>query len=169
MKKIKTKAGVNDASYMNSVLATDAYRALGAPVPRASLVQVTLNGVDEGLSVLYEEVERPFLDAWFGGHHGNLYKCDADLSFRGSDPAAYAGPYEQSSGSGDWFDFIALVTTIHNNDSSTLASLFDVEAFLRSQAVEVHQHPHAQTHTCTHTHTHTLAFPHGCFLLGSLC
>ncbi len=73
-KKLKTKSGVNDGSYMNSVLLTDIYHALGCPVPRVSLSQFFLNGVSHGLVMMYEELEHKYLKENFGNASGNLYK-----------------------------------------------------------------------------------------------
>lgn len=135
--KLKTKSGVNDASLMNSVVVTDAYRSLGVPVPRVCAAEVFVNGVFQGISMLYEEVEKPFLDAWFGHSHGNLYKMDAGLVYAGDHQSDYDGHgYEQQSGDGDWSDFLTLVQTIAAQNATQLERIFDVDTFLRAQAVE---------------------------------
>lgn len=154
--KLKTKSGVNDGSYMNSVVITDAYRSLNAPVPRVCVTEVRINGIHQGVcvvvvlgffffcsslrtgvSMLYEEVEKAFLDSWFGHSHGNLYKMDAALSYQGNQQQDYDGHgYSQESGDGSWTDFLSLITAINSSSISALEQLFDVDTFLRVQAVE---------------------------------
>lgn len=139
IKKLKTKTGVNDLSYINSIVFTDCLRALASPAPRVSISQFWMNSVLEGVVLLYEAVDKQFLASRFGHKKGNLYKGASDLAYRGDSPTAYDGNgYEQSEGNGDWTDFISFVKLIADNSTTAkqLEEMLDVDLFLRMQAVE---------------------------------
>ncbi len=135
--KLKTKSGVNDMTFINSLLVTDMYRAMGVPVPLVSAAQLFINGVSHGLAMLYQEPGPDFLKSQFGSSKGNLYKCDAQLLFRGFNQSDYDGVgFEQESGNGDWSDLIEFLSAIHQGNLSYVESVFDIDGFLRLQAVE---------------------------------
>jgi hypothetical protein len=138
VKKLKTKSGVNDMSFMNSLLATDMYRAFGVPVPLVSSVHLFVSSVSHGLAMLYQEPEAAFLKDNFGSSDGNLYKCDTGLAYRGAKKSDYDGHgFEQSSGDGgDWSDLIDFVSAIQSGNLSAVEASFNVDRFLRLQAVE---------------------------------
>lgn len=139
-KKIKTKPGVNDASYMNSLLATDAYRWMGVSVPLVSMAQIWLNEAYAGLSMMYEESEERFVRRSFPDipkDGATLYSCDAGLDWRGNDVSQYQNKgYTQELGNGDWSDLLQLISSLHYGNLSAIEQLLDIDQFLRLQAVE---------------------------------
>jgi hypothetical protein len=139
--KLKLKTGATDASYLNSLIGTDVFRAMAVPVPRATTAQLFINGIAQGFYILYESIDTAFLASRFGGDGTNNFYSGGGgtLEYHGSSKADYEKlGYAQESGSGDWSDFLLLVTRLNASDLTPqqLTQIFDVDGFLRHLAVE---------------------------------
>src|SRR6267378_2681059 len=74
LRKIHLNNSVQDASYVNELLAGELFRAANVPATRAAHAIVTLNGKRlQGLYVLKEGFTRDFLAQYFKKTNGNLY------------------------------------------------------------------------------------------------
>ncbi len=70
-------AMMNDPSQMKDRLAYGLYRAAGVPAPRSVHARLIINGADQGLFALVEEIDGEFVEDHFravDGGEGNLYK-----------------------------------------------------------------------------------------------
>ena len=64
---------VQDPSYIHETLTYRLYRALGVPTPRTGYANVTLNGIDYGLHLNVETMNKQLLSRW-GISSSHLYK-----------------------------------------------------------------------------------------------
>lgn len=71
---------VSDPTYVRERLAYALYRELGIPAPRATHVQVRVNGEPYGVYLLLEDADARFLSRWFARDDGPLYEM-FDIDF----------------------------------------------------------------------------------------
>ncbi|MBO6575978.1 MAG: CotH kinase family protein [Rhodothermales bacterium] len=151
LEKLNLNGEHNDPSIMRSKLSWDLFADVGVPASRANHVELYINGAYYGLYMNVEHVDEQFLQRYFGGDGGNLYKSlwPADLIVRGSDGSAYrpaAGaerrPYDLTQGQSDeeGYEDIARFISVLNTTSdsafrSAISELFDVPGFLKALAV----------------------------------
>lgn len=111
----------NDPSIIRSKLSWDIFQNIGLPAPRANHVKLYINEEYYGLYINVEHIDDEFVEDRFGTDAGNLYKClyPADLTYRGSDPAAYREFYN------DRGQVYELKTNEEKNDYSDLAYLIN--------------------------------------------
>ncbi len=152
LEKMNLNGEHNDPSIMRAKLSWDLFNAMGLPASRANHVDLFINGSYFGLYLNVEHVDEKFLTRHYGNADGNLYKClwPADLTFLGPDAEAYRpvggtrSPYDLKLKDDDlqgYDDLAHFITVLNTVDESTFVSeiekVFDVNGFLRAQAVTV--------------------------------
>jgi spore coat protein CotH len=135
----------NSASHLNEAVALDLLARAGLAGQAGAYAGVRIGPAGTGEQpVLRMLVENPG-DAWAErvlGGGGLLYKAEAggDYSYRGSDPAAYDGVFDQEAGGEDLEPLIAFLDLVNNASESDLATRLpeqlDVAAFATYRAFE---------------------------------
>ncbi|MFN8046604.1 MAG: CotH kinase family protein [Dermatophilaceae bacterium] len=135
----------NSASHLNEAVALDLLARAGLAGQAGAYARVRIGPAGTGEQpVLRMLVENPG-DAWAErvlGGGGLLYKAEAggDYSYRGSDPAAYDGVFDQEAGGEDLEPLIAFLDLVNNASESDLATRLpeqlDVAAFGTYRAFE---------------------------------
>lgn len=75
LKRLNFNSMVRDPSQLRERVAYRVFREMGLPTPRAVHARLSVNGEDQGLFTLVEDVDGRFTDDRFaGGGDGNLYK-----------------------------------------------------------------------------------------------
>jgi len=151
-----------DPSHMREVLASRMYRAMGVPAARSAPVTLKVDGKDQGVYTLVQEIDKRFLKVWFGtetgADDGNLYKCVApgcSLLYRGDKKQDYViDSCDEPNGCGlvlktnlddpslnDYADLIDFLDLVNNTPDESfpeaIEQAFDVDLFLRYLAVAV--------------------------------
>ena len=76
LERLNLKSMYNDPSQMREALAWHLFDQAGIPAARHTYARVALNGVYRGLYSVIEQVDKRFVNTWFGkGDRGNLYKA----------------------------------------------------------------------------------------------
>lgn len=141
--KIKLSNVFRDPSFIREVLSYEIARRY-MPAPRANFVQLFINGAYLGLYNSTESVEDEFLEHYFKGDDGILFKCDpiwgykelphcpqgdkASLQYLGPDSMCYRGLYEVKSDFG-WKKLIELAKIL-NQQPAKLDSIFNIDQAL---------------------------------------
>ncbi|HYG52894.1 MAG TPA: CotH kinase family protein, partial [Flavobacteriales bacterium] len=86
LKKLNLNNGFKDPSFLREKLMLDFLIEHNLPAPRCAYVEVYINDTLWGLYTGVEEVDKDFLERWFGEKKGNLFKGDptGDLKWLGS-------------------------------------------------------------------------------------
>lgn len=122
-------------------VALDLLAQAGLAAQQAVSVRFGVNGGGAELRLVVQDPDSTWEQATFGAR-GALYKAEAggDYSYRGDDPAAYEGVFDQESGEDDLTPLIDLLDFLNrSSDSDFTARLdehFDVAAFARYLAFE---------------------------------
>ena len=74
MRRLNLHNMVLDPMLSSEVLNWGFFRAAALPAPRVGYARLDINGRDEGLYSIVEDIEDDFLKQWFGDSHGNLYE-----------------------------------------------------------------------------------------------
>lgn len=101
LEHLNLHAMMRDDAEMKERIVYGLFRAAGVPAPRAAHVRVRVNGVDQGLFVAVEEVDREFVQDHFrtvDGGGGNLYK---EVWPEHLDAAPYAAALETNTAAPD--------------------------------------------------------------------
>ena len=133
-------------SGLNEAVALDLLRAAGLASERAVASRFSVNGSAETLRLVVQNPDDTW-DAENFDSDGILYKAEArgDYSYRGTDPAAYEGVFDQEAGgSGGGTDnldpLIGFLDFVNNSSdadfAAKLAERLDVDAFARYLALE---------------------------------
>jgi CotH kinase protein len=76
LERLNLKSMYNDPTQMREALAWHLFGQIGIPAARHTYARVALNGAYRGLYSVIEQVDKRFLNLWFGkGDRGNLYKA----------------------------------------------------------------------------------------------
>lgn len=147
-KTLSMSSGYNDDSLVREKVATDIFRNLGVPAPKAAFYRVYIDCGDGsgakyfGLYTMVEVPDKPMLNAYFGNKNGNLYKPSGTTATFGSGtPSVDDFDKENNEDEADYSDVITLYNSINDSttDSATwksnLEKVFDVDGFLRWLAV----------------------------------
>jgi hypothetical protein len=145
LKKLNLNNVFKDPSFLREKLALDFYVEHGQPAPRCTYVEVYINGTLWGLYTGVEEVDKTFLDRWFGDKKGNLFKGDptGDLKWLGSTHSLYYSKYELKTNEteNDWTDLVNLIDVINNSAAGTyttnLSAVFNTDEYLYTWAIEM--------------------------------
>lgn len=148
LEKLNLNGEHNDPSIMRAKLAWDLFGDANVPASRANHVALWINGTYYGLMMNVEQIDEQFLQRWFGGDAGSLYKClwPADLTYRGPTGASYQptanwAPYVLERGPGGYEDLARLVAVIDRSSDAVFRTeierVLDVDGLLRAMAVIV--------------------------------
>ncbi len=142
LKKLNTET---EEMYHHFV-AADIFREADLPVSRTSFAEVFIDGESIGISLLLEQIDKPFLSWNFSNNNGNLYKTKkkyADLNWLGMAQSPYENFYslETNEGANDYSSLIDFIQFIDASDPVTFENnindYLDISSFLLIQAVEV--------------------------------
>jgi spore coat protein H len=91
IEKMNLNGEHNDPSITRSRICWEWLRECNVPAPRATHVEVYINGDYFGLYIMVEHVDEEFVKSRFDNDDGNLYQClyPADLKYLGSNPDLY--------------------------------------------------------------------------------
>lgn len=140
--ELKLANGFKDPSMMREVLAYYIARTY-MPAPRSAFARLVINDEYFGVYSLTEDIDRSFLQKWFGESTGALFKCDPDwsaprdtncplsdkasLEYVGDDPACYRPFFDMKYG--DWTALTGLTRRL-SDEKPPLDSLLDVDRVL---------------------------------------
>ncbi|HLP11596.1 MAG TPA: CotH kinase family protein [Flavobacteriales bacterium] len=145
LKKMNLNNCFKDPSFLREKLMLDFLVEHNLPAPRCTYAEVYINNVLWGLYTDVEEIDKTFLERWFGEKKGNLFKGDpnGDLKWFGSAPSSYYSKYElkTNESENDWTDIVQLINIINNAPSGiyqdTLESFFDAQTYLYTWATHI--------------------------------
>jgi hypothetical protein len=151
VEKMNLNGEHNDPSVVRSRLYWDILRKSAIAGPRASHVQVYINGNYYGLYANIEHIDEEFVEKYFGNNDGNLYKClwPADLTYRGNNPDLYkfmAGDrrtYELkiNEETDDYSNLAHFIDVLNNTPIAqlpcALENVFNVQDYLKIAAIDV--------------------------------
>jgi len=136
LRKIHLNNSVQDASYLNELLAGEMFRAAGIPATRVTHAMVEFNGkLLDGLYVLKEGFTKDFLAEHFKNPTGNLYDMDPGREI--------TEKLKKDTGDGpnDWSDLQMLADAAKEQDLhrrwERLNQVLDVDRFVAFMAMEV--------------------------------
>lgn len=155
LKKLNLNNCWSDPTFMREKTFFDVSREQGVLAPRMSYANVYLNDIFWGFYALVEQVDKTYLDRWFGENDGYLYKAgdnytpdggglglEADLNHYGNSAANYTGRYELKTHEvlNDWSQLIDLLDLIDNASNAVLLAelpvRMDLLTVLRSLALD---------------------------------
>jgi hypothetical protein len=135
LRKIHLNNSVQDASYVNELLAGELFRAADVPATRVAHSMVDLNGRKLGLYVLKEGFTKDFLARYFKRTNGNLYDMDPGREI------TEKLKKDMGDGPDDWSDLKALVDAAREPDLSLrwkrLGKILDLNRFVSFMVMEV--------------------------------
>ncbi|MEO8069920.1 MAG: CotH kinase family protein [Acidobacteriota bacterium] len=79
--KVVLKNELQDMSLVNEHLTYDVFRRAGIAAPMTAHARVTINGIDSGIYLLREPIDKDFLVRNFGDASGNLYEIENTRDF----------------------------------------------------------------------------------------
>ncbi|MBK7343221.1 MAG: CotH kinase family protein [Saprospiraceae bacterium] len=143
-KHLKLSNGFRDPSYLRDILSYYIAREY-MPAPECAMARVYINNEYFGVYTLTQDIDKQFLDTWFGEKKGAFFKCDPDwdevvqltqcpsgencsLEDLGSDVQCYDGRYELKSDQG-WNALINLTQQL-NKPQVPLDSILDIDLTL---------------------------------------
>jgi hypothetical protein len=130
---------VQDRSYLREVISYRLYRNLGIPAPRTGYADVSLNGVNYGLHLNIETLNKQMLKRW-GISSSHLYKGAVpyfpDL-YRGSE-WMFAVESGSETDTSDLSEFMALNELDGQEWFEAISSRMDIELLTRSWASELY-------------------------------
>lgn len=155
LKTFNLNGNHNDPSVCREFLSTYVLGVNNVVAQRSNWVQLFINGNYHGLYNNAEQINKTFLESRFGNKNGNLYKCSwpADLIWINNDQNTYkniinpsplnerAYELKTNESQDDYSDLVHLIDVINNTSSSNfkteIEAIFDVQAYLKTLAVEV--------------------------------
>lgn len=151
VEKLNLNGEHNDPSVSRTKICWDLVREIGIIAPRASHVQLYINGDYYGVYANVEHIDEEFAGTRFGNKDGNLYKClwPADLNYLGSDPDLYkltAGDrrvYELKTNEDidDYSDLAHFIDILNNTSFNhlrcELETVFNVNSYLLAIAFDI--------------------------------
>ena len=135
LKKLNLNNCWSDPTFMREKTFFDMSREQGVHAPRMNYANVYLNDIFWGFYALVEQVDKTYLERWFGENDGYLYKAgdnytpdgggiglEADLNHYGNSAANYTGRYELKTHEdlNDWSQLIDLLDLIDNASNTVL-------------------------------------------------
>ena len=122
MRKLILNSSVRDPSLMHDVTGYWLYRAMGLHAPRASHAMLTVNGEDQGLFVLVENIDKEFVEDHFTDETGNLFKSVWPQG--GNAPERYIDALRTNEDVPDISGMLALEQLVNSTTDQTFASDF---------------------------------------------
>lgn len=141
----------NDPTISRAKLCWDLLKEAKIPSARANHVELYINGEYRGLYANVEHIDKDYINSRYDDRNGNLYKLyyGCDFNFLGQDPNAYKVQqdgrrvYELKTNEDvDNYTNLAEFIKILNRPAAPdfrcqLESIFDIDLYLRSMAMEV--------------------------------
>ncbi|MBW2700034.1 MAG: CotH kinase family protein [Deltaproteobacteria bacterium] len=141
LKRVNLRSTGNDPSQVREVAASALLRRAGLLAPRASLVEVWLDGEGPGLYSLVEQVDRKFLEDRFGENDGQLIKLETGgmLLDPGEQLDELVYEFKGDDVEPDTEGFLAFLHVLNRTPDEAIEDLLpawvDVEACLKLWAV----------------------------------
>jgi spore coat protein H len=140
LNKILLNNSLQDPTFLRYRLGADVHARAGIPAARVAHARVTLNGVDKGIYVVVEAIDKDFLRNHFGevNGEGNLYEgpCCGDFV----DDIDHMELEDEKKDGRSRDDLIALAQIIQDTPdaglAAALAQRLDLDKFLKSYALE---------------------------------
>ena len=107
------KASWNDRSYLRGWLTMDLLRAMGAFAPRISFAELYVNGGYEGLYLVVERIDKPYLGRQGLNKHANVYKAEnhsANWKAKGNALSGYDHEIGEDEGIEDLEELLDVLT-----------------------------------------------------------
>ena len=139
LERLNFHAMAHDASLMRERLAYGVFEAAGIPTPRTAWARLSVNGEDQGLFALVEEIDGRFAERHFPKDDGLLYKEAWPVS---QDPAYYEEHLRSNRSKPHQHDRVTLFARelAEAPDDATRAGVLerwtDVDALLRFMAAD---------------------------------
>jgi spore coat protein CotH len=140
---------LQDPALMREALAMSIFARMGLPAPRTAFYRLYLNGQYEGLYLLVENIDKPFLQRTFGRDDGYLFEHHLahrfDGEYIGDDLAAYRSLFEARTNSGESDSVLyepirALFEAVNAPEEikgrAELDAMVDLRQFVRLLAIE---------------------------------
>ncbi len=146
LEKLNLNGEHNDVSIMRSRLSNQLLKYAELPTARTSYVRLYINNEYKGLYLNVEHIDEEFLQRRFiNDHTGNLFKCNygANLKQIGGSPGPYMSLYElkTNKAQNDYSGLINFIDILNNTNQDqftcAIQSVFDVDSYLRTLAVEI--------------------------------
>ncbi len=137
MQRLTLNNSKQDASMINTCLASGVFAAAGLPTPRCNFATVSVNGEKLGLYVHVESVKNAFLAGHFADPGGNLYEGTVS-DFRPQWRGTFVKKTNRTAA--EWSDIDAVVEALQDPSAAGLEKLeaaVDLESFLTFWATEV--------------------------------
>ncbi len=179
----------SDPTFLRTILYSGVARSY-IPTPKANYAKVVINGESWGIYVSQEQVNKDFLDDWFGTKGGIRWKIPANprggraLAYLGDDVEEYKRTYRLQTKGGEkgWADLIKLCKTLNETPpeklEEALAPLLDVDRalwflaldntlinddgyWIRSSDFNLYQDPKGRFHVLPHDMNETFRRPGG--------
>ena len=140
VKKLDLHNGKGDPSFMRERLSYDLFRDLGVPSSRVAYADLYLNGNLHGLYISVEQVNKDFLEQWFGDNEGNLYKPESgNLIYHGDNIETYPPNQDYqlktNESAADYSGLLHFMEVLNNTPDEEFAAaieeVFEVEPFLK--------------------------------------
>ncbi|HXT68462.1 MAG TPA: CotH kinase family protein [Vicinamibacterales bacterium] len=140
---------LQDPAMMREALAMSIFARMSLPAPRVAFYRLYLNDQYEGLYLLIENIDKPFLNRTFGRDDGYLFEHHLtqrfDGEYIGDDLSAYRSLFEARTNSGEsdsalYEPIRALFEAVNAPEEikgrAELDALLDLRQFVRLLAVE---------------------------------
>jgi hypothetical protein len=146
LEKMKLNGEHNDVSILRTKLASELCVQAGIIAPRTSFVKLFINNEYKGLYIHVEHLDDEFIQKRFpNDNSGNLFKCfyGSDLTYHGTNASYYQGTYElkTNESANDYSGLIQFISVLNNSSAANfvcdIQSVFDVESYLRTLAIEI--------------------------------
>lgn len=140
---VRTYGTSQDEAMLNEPLTNDVFRKMGQVASRTAYAGVRINDQPEKLFSIAEQINQTYIDTYFPGSSGILYKAEmgASLNYLGEDPTAYMRFYNQQGEieATDMAPLIAFTRFLAEADEALfeadLHKYFDVDSFATYLAI----------------------------------
>ena len=139
---LRTEGPRGDDLILEETVTADVLAVAGLPFPETSYTGLSINGGDESLRVVVEQLDNGYVERLFDDT-GVLYKAQSGDSFTylGHDPLEYEGAFTQETANNEadlepLIDFLEFVDTASDEEfENELGDWLDVESFVSYVAV----------------------------------
>jgi spore coat protein CotH len=138
VRKLNLRASKNDPTLIREFISYKMYREMGVLAPQASMAKVTVNGVNQGVYTIVEQLDKQFVKVWFDNdeNDGNLYKgmYGSDFSPGSYDSETYQLKTNKSVNNTS--DITSFISQLNNTTSyNSLSAIVDMDNLLGYLAV----------------------------------
>lgn len=139
--KLIIKNELQDVSFLSEHLAYEIFRRAGLPAPLTAHARVAINGIDLGIYLMREPVEKSFLTRNFGSNakQGNLYEIENVREFV-TDPS-YPKLDDEGKNGRNRSDLVAFAAAIRaarpDTFTAAVAPMVDIDQLVTYVAAEI--------------------------------